>query len=139
MGVIDLEIPVASGQVPPRALDRLDPERLGRIAEELDAIGDAVRAGLGARDAAYIRRVIATQGSLQVCGRALLAFPPRRAALAAARGDPTLAKGLSNMEIGHNVMRGQGDWMNDRAIHSSTWEWDAVSTARSWKYSHNFQ
>ncbi len=43
------------------------------------------------------------------------------------------------MEIGHNLMHGQWDWMNDPHIHSSTWEWDAVSTAKSWKYSHNFQ
>jgi linoleoyl-CoA desaturase len=36
-------------------------------------------------------------------------------------------------------MHGQWDWMNDPAIHSTTWEWDAVSTAASWKYAHNFQ
>jgi linoleoyl-CoA desaturase len=43
------------------------------------------------------------------------------------------------MEIGHNVMHGQWDWMGDPAIHSSTWEWDAASTADSWKYAHNVQ
>ena len=31
-----------------------------------------------------------------------------------------LAKILENMEIGHNVMHGQWDWMNDPDIHSST-------------------
>jgi linoleoyl-CoA desaturase len=51
----------------------------------------------------------------------------------------TLAKILENMEIGHNVMHGQYDWMNDPAISSRGWEWDAVSTAASWKYAHNFQ
>jgi fatty acid desaturase len=43
------------------------------------------------------------------------------------------------MEIGHNVMHGQWDWMRDPAVHSTTWEWDAASTAESWKQSHNFQ
>jgi linoleoyl-CoA desaturase len=43
------------------------------------------------------------------------------------------------MEIGHNVMHGQWDWMRDPAIHSSAWEWDAASTAASWKHAHNFQ
>jgi len=43
------------------------------------------------------------------------------------------------MEIGHNVMHGQWDWMRDPAIHSTTWEWDAASTAQSWKTSHNVQ
>ena len=42
------------------------------------------------------------------------------------------------MEIGHNVMHGQWDWMNDPRIHSSTWDWDTASTAEAWKHSHNF-
>jgi len=50
-----------------------------------------------------------------------------------------LAKVLENMEIGHNVMHGQWDWMRDPAILSSTWEWDAASTAAAWKHAHNFQ
>jgi len=43
------------------------------------------------------------------------------------------------MEIGHNVMHGQWDWMGDPTIQSATWEWDAASTARSWRRAHNFQ
>ena len=50
-----------------------------------------------------------------------------------------VAKCLDNMEIGHNVMHGQWDWMRDPKIHSSKWEWDAASTATSWKRAHNFQ
>jgi linoleoyl-CoA desaturase len=42
------------------------------------------------------------------------------------------------MEIGHNVLHGQWDWMNDPAIHSSTWDWDTASTAEAWKHSHNY-
>jgi fatty acid desaturase len=42
------------------------------------------------------------------------------------------------MEIGHNVMHGQWDWMNDPAIHSSVWDWDTASSAESWRHSHNF-
>ena len=43
------------------------------------------------------------------------------------------------MEIGHNVLHGQYDWMTDRTIGSRSWEWDAVSTADSWRYAHNFR
>ena len=50
----------------------------------------------------------------------------------------SLAKILENMEIGHNVMHGQWDWMNDPEIHSSTWDWDTASTAEAWKHSHNY-
>ena len=45
----------------------------------------------------------------------------------------SVAKILENMEIGHNVMHGQWDWMRDPEIHSTTWEWDHVSAAESWK------
>ena len=50
----------------------------------------------------------------------------------------SLAKILENMEIGHNVMHGQWDWMNDPDINSSTWDWDTASTAEAWKHSHNY-
>jgi linoleoyl-CoA desaturase len=48
-----------------------------------------------------------------------------------------ISKILENMEIGHNVMHGQWDWMRDPKIHSTTWEWDNVSPAELWKHSHN--
>ena len=50
----------------------------------------------------------------------------------------SVAKILENMEIGHNVMHGQWDWMNDPNIHSSTWDWDTASPAAAWKHSHNY-
>lgn len=31
---------------------------------------------------------------------------------------------LDNMEIGHNVLHGQWNWMRDPTIHSTTWDWD---------------
>ena len=48
-----------------------------------------------------------------------------------------MAKILENMEIGHNVMHGQWDWMRDPQIHSTTWEWDNASPAEQWKHAHN--
>src|SRR6476646_8874105 len=49
-----------------------------------------------------------------------------------------VAKILENMEIGHNVMHGQWDWMTDPEIHSSNWEWDTAQPAEQWKHSHNY-
>ena len=49
-----------------------------------------------------------------------------------------LAKIVENMEIGHNVMHGQWDWMNDPEIHSSAWEWDNTSVAAHWRHQHNY-
>ena len=49
-----------------------------------------------------------------------------------------MAKILENMEIGHNVLHGQWDWMNDPVINSQTWDWDTASTSAAWKHSHNY-
>src|SRR5689334_21162671 len=42
------------------------------------------------------------------------------------------------MEIGHNVMHGHWDWMNDPYMKSSTWDWDTASTKVAWKHSHHY-
>jgi linoleoyl-CoA desaturase len=48
-----------------------------------------------------------------------------------------VAKIVENMEIGHNVMHGQWDWMRDPDINSVTWEWDNVCPSDQWKHGHN--
>jgi linoleoyl-CoA desaturase len=50
-----------------------------------------------------------------------------------------VAKILENMEIGHNVMHGQWDWMNDPDINSRSWDWDTASPAEAWRHSHNYE
>ncbi len=115
-------------------LSAADVEALGK---ELDAIRVDIETSRGADDAAYIRKVIAFQRGLEVAGRATLfasLFPP---AWFLGTGLLSLSKIVENMEIGHNVIHGQWDWMNDPEIHSSSWEWDMVGTAESWKHSHN--
>ena len=42
------------------------------------------------------------------------------------------------MEIGHNVMHGQYDWMGDPGLNSRMYEWDNVCPSEQWKYSHNY-
>src|SRR4051812_26746357 len=108
------------------------------IGTELDELRREIEASLGEGDAAYIRRLISIQRRLAVAGRISLmagALPPFWLA-----GTLMLAthKILENMEIGHNVMHGQWDWMNDPEIHSSTWEWDTMMPAEQWKHSHNY-
>jgi len=112
---------------------------LAGLAHELDAIRDAVRADLGDSDRAYITRVIAAQRHIELAGRVLLVGARFAPAAVAGTALLSLAKVLENMEIGHNVLHGQWDWMRDPAIHSSTWEWDAASTSASWKRAHNYQ
>ncbi len=42
------------------------------------------------------------------------------------------------MEVGHNVMHGQYDWMGDPALQSTTFQWDSASPASTWKHTHNY-
>jgi NADPH-dependent stearoyl-CoA 9-desaturase len=110
-------------------------EELGR---ELDEIRARVVADLGAADRDYIYKVIRVQRGLEVAGRASLFLgflPPFWAAGTAAL---SLSKILDNMEIGHNVMHGQYDWMRDPALNSKMFEWDTVCPAEQWRHSHNY-
>ncbi|HSC20455.1 MAG TPA: acyl-CoA desaturase, partial [Solirubrobacterales bacterium] len=119
-------------------LAHLSEEQLAQLAQEFDAIRDRVMSELGERDRRYIESMIEMQRRLAVLGRALLVASRNRPAWVAGTAALSAAKILENMEIGHNVMHGQWDWMNDPRIHSSTWDWDTASTAEAWKHSHNF-
>jgi fatty acid desaturase len=111
-----------------------DIEQLG---VELDVIRSQVVASRGERDAAYIRKVISTQRGLEAGSRAVLLFSLFPPAWIVGTAGLSIAKILENMEIGHNIMHGQWDWMRDPKIHSTTWEWDNASPAELWKHSHN--
>ena len=50
-----------------------------------------------------------------------------------------IAKILDNMELGHNVIHGQFDWMGDPCFQGKTFEWDIVGTSDNWRKTHNFK
>jgi len=116
-------------------LTDVDVKEIGR---ELDQIRDEITASLGEKDAHYIHRVIAIQRGLEAGGRTLLMVSIVPVAWLGGTAALTIAKILENMEIGHNVLHGQWDWMRDAEIHSTTWEWDFPMPANMWKHSHNF-
>ena len=107
------------------------------LGAELDAIRADVVASRGERDAAYIRKVIDAQRKLELSSRAILLFSLFPPAWLAGTVGLSISKIIENMEIGHNVMHGQWDWMRDPKIHSTSWEWDNASPADMWKHSHN--
>ena len=119
------------------AFAHLSEADVDNLAVELDAIRRDVEDSLGERDARYIRRTIGAQRGLEVTGRVLLAFGSRRALWWAGTATLALAKIIENMEISHNVMHGQWDWMNDPEIHSTTWEWDMAGVSKHWRITHN--
>jgi fatty acid desaturase len=119
-------------------LARLTDEQIEALGREFDAIHDEVFGDLGDRDARYIRSIIALHRQLALLGRAILLGARYRPAWALGTGVLSIAKILENMEIGHNVMHGQWDWMQDPDINSTSWDWDSASTPEAWKHSHNY-
>ncbi len=124
---------------PENPLHKLSPEQIEQLGRELDAIHDEVFAELGERDARYIRSVIRVHRQLALGGRAVLTASRYRPMWLAGTAALSLAKILENMEIGHNVLHGQWDWMNDPDINSQTWDWDTASPSDAWKHSHNYE
>jgi fatty acid desaturase len=119
-------------------LTRLSREQIEELGREFDAIHDQVKAELGERDRKYITSMIEMHRRMVVLARLVLFASRYRPAWLAGTALLSMAKILENMEIGHNVMHGQWDWMNDPYINSSTWDWDSASTAEAWKHSHNY-
>ena len=125
---------------PESPLARLNAEQIEALGREFDAIHDEVYADLGDRDARYIRSTIRLHRQLVLASRVALLFGRRRRpAWLAGTAMLSLAKILENMEIGHNVMHGQWDWMNDPDINSKNWDWDTASPADAWRHSHNYE
>ena len=117
-------------------LSRSDIDALGA---ELDAIRADIEDSLGARDAAYIRRTIRFQRILEAASRLIILGSRSRAGWWAGTASLAFAKSVENMELGHNIVHGQWDWMNDPEIHSNTWEWDMAGVSAQWRYSHNYR
>jgi linoleoyl-CoA desaturase len=133
----------------PIPLSAVQLEQFGR---EIDAMREEVIDSRGEQDRRYILRLIRTQRLLALGGRVLifasiLLLPQWGHAFAGAVASwgvlalGTLGLGLAkiveNMEIGHNGMHGQWDWMKDDNIQSNTWEWDHVCPSDQWMHSHN--
>lgn len=125
-----------------RAVSRSRPlgaDELDKFGEEIDAIRDRVMASIGEKDARYIRRIFAAVRYTELAGRVLLYFwlvPPLWALGVLLLG---VSKILDNMELGHNVMHGQFDWMNDPYLKGADWEWDIVGTSDNWRLTHNYK
>jgi fatty acid desaturase len=113
----------------------LTAEQLEEFGEELDALRRRVLADLGQADADYIRTIVKRQQQFEIAGRALFYLPPAWPLAVAAL---SISKILENMEIGHNVMHGQYDWMGDPKLNSRIYDWDTMAPGENWKYGHNY-
>jgi fatty acid desaturase len=121
-------------------MKKLTPTQYTQLKQDLDNIRDETLNKIGSTDAQYIRRIILIQRLAEVIGRITMVlgfvhsgFWLIGVILLA------LAKILDNMEIGHNVLHGQYDWMNDPHINSRHFEWDIACSSSSWKRVHNYE
>ncbi|AKK30251.1 acyl-CoA desaturase [Mycobacterium sp. EPa45] len=117
----------------------LSEHEISALGAALDAIRTEIEDSRGARDAAYIRRTIRFQRVLDAGARLLIFGSRSRGGWALGMLSLAVAKSIENMEISHNVVHGQWDWMNDPEIHSATWEWDMAGVMSQWRYSHNYR
>lgn len=116
----------------------LNPETLTAFGKELDDLRQRTMANVGAADARYIRRVVASvrwTGLLGRIGIYVGIFYPWALVLGAL--SLGLSKIIDNMELGHNVIHGQYDFMNEPSLNGQTFEWDIVGTSENWRASHN--
>ena len=117
----------------------LSSQELAQFGAELDALKARVTADLDESDARYINNIYKAVNYTEAAGRGLLfagIFPPAWIAGTALLG---VSKILENMELGHNVMHGQYDWMRDSRFNGKNYEWDIVGTADNWRKTHNFK
>lgn len=114
--------------------------QLDALANELDELLLREKQSLGLADARYLENLVFWQRLCALSGRLgmllcwfswLWLFP---CVLLLA-----LAKILDNMEIGHNVLHGQYDFLRHPTLNSQHFEWDIVCDAKSWQRTHNFE
>ena len=119
---------------------QLSPEELQAFGAAIEALYQQTRADLGQRDADYIYRVRAFVRYSEMTGRGLLMLggwiPPVWLTGTVLLG---MSKIVENMELGHNVMHGQYDWMNDPSLNGARYDWDNVCAANAWKHTHNYE
>jgi fatty acid desaturase len=130
----------------------LGADELARFGDELDALRERMVATIGQTDADHIRRIHASVRYTGIAGRVLIGagaiaggllgavlHPAALAMLIAGTLLLALSKILENMELGHNVIHGQYDWMQDPRFNGRTYEWDIAGTADNWRKTHNWR
>ena len=117
----------------------LTPEQTQELGEKIEAIRREVMDDLGEKDANYIYKIRDFVRYSEIASRGMLMFagwlPP---VWLLGTGLLGISKIVENMELGHNVMHGQFDWLNDPSLNGTTYDWDTIATGDDWKYTHNY-
>ncbi|MFT7185596.1 MAG: fatty acid desaturase [Pseudohongiellaceae bacterium] len=114
----------------------LTSQQINDFQQELDALRHSIEAKMGKEDIDHIQNVIEMQRYLEISGRLLIHFSLEPVSWALGVASLSAAHILENMEIGHNVIHGQYDFMKDETFNSD-YEWSMAGTAKNWKRAHN--
>ena len=113
--------------------------QIQEFGARVEAIRREVMDDLGEKDAQYIYKIRNFVRCSEIASRGMLMFggwiPP---VWFLGTGLLGLSKIVENMELGHNVMHGQFDWMNDPTLYGASYDWDTIATGDDWKYTHNY-
>ena len=118
-------------------MSTLTESELESFRKELDDVRAKVTASVGQEDADHVKFIRTIARTCEVSGRLLIHFSLEPVSFGLGVLGLGLYKILENMEIGHNVLHGQYDFMGDPSLDSKTYEWDMVGTAKTWKRAHN--
>lgn len=117
----------------------LSAEQVAEFGQQVERIRGEIMDSIGEQDAQYIYKIRNFVRYSEIASRGLLMFggwmPPVWLLGAGLLG---LSKIVENMELGHNVMHGQFDWLNDPSLNGAAYDWDTMSTGDDWKYTHNY-
>jgi len=114
----------------------LTSQQINNFQKELDELRHSIEAKMGKEDADYIQNIIEIQRYLEISGRLLIHFSLEPVSWALGVASLSASHVLENMEIGHNVIHGQYDFMNDTKFNSD-YEWTMTGTTKNWKQAHN--
>lgn len=107
----------------------LTPEQTEEFGRRVEQIRQDVMQSLGEQDAKYIYKVRNFVRYTEIASRGMLMFggwiPP---VWLLGTGLLGISKIVENMELGHNVMHGQFDWLNEPSLNGNTYDWDTIAS-----------
>ena len=116
----------------------LSAAQIEEFGAKVEAIRREVMESLNEKDAEYIYKIRNFVRYSEISARAMLMFagwlPP---VWLLGTGLLGVSKIVENMELGHNVMHGQFDWLNDPSLNGTNYDWDTMATGPDWKHTHN--
>ncbi len=117
----------------------LTSEQIEEFGRRVEQIRQDVMQSLGEQDAKYIYKVRNFVRYTEIASRGMLMFggwiPP---VWLLGTGLLGISKIVENMELGHNVMHGQFDWLNEPSLNGNTYDWDTIASGDDWRETHNY-